>query len=344
MTQRRLDTPFLRACRGETTEYTPIWLNRQAGRYMPEYRSIKGRTKSFDFFTNSELAAKVTLDAQQILGVDAAIVFADLLPMLQPMGLELDYFEGVGPRFANPVRVPEDCTQLRCITAEEDCGYIVKTIQYVLEELPADVSLIGFAGGPFTLAAYAIEGRGSQHFHNVRQFLYRFPNSWGELLEKITDSVIDYVNLQVRAGVDAIQIFDSWVGCLGVQEYEDFVAPYTRRLFRSISPAVPKIYFGTGNTHLLSAMYATGPDVIALDWRPRLIEIWNELSCVAVQGNMDPLVLCADQKTVTEHANRILIDVAAKPGHVFNLGHGIIPSTPVDNVKCLVDFVKSFRH
>lgn len=344
MIARSRDTTFLKACRGEPTEYTPIWLNRQAGRYMPEYRSIKGNTKSLDFFTNSDLAAKVTLDAQRILGVDAAIVFADLLPILHPMGLELDYLEGVGPRFANPIREPRDGSRIRRLEAEEDCGYIAQTIRNVLEDLPSDVSLIGFAGAPFTLAAYAIEGQGSHHFQNVRKFMYQYPNSWHELLEKITLSVIDYVNLQIRSGADAIQIFDSWVGCLGTTEYQTYVVPFTRQLFNGINDAIPRIYFGTGNTHLLKAMYDTGPDVLALDWRPRLVEVWNEIHCRAVQGNLDPMVLCADETVVVEHAERILIDVAAKPGHIFNLGHGIIPSTPVDNVKRLVDHVKSFRY
>lgn len=341
MNKRSRDTTFLKACRGEPTTYTPIWLNRQAGRYMPEYRRVKGSNKSLDFFTNPELAAQVTLDAQRILGVDAAIVFADLLPMLKPMGLDLDYVAGIGPRFANPIRNPNDSAQIRRLVAEGDCGYIAQTIQYVIEDLPQDVSLIGFAGGPFTLAAYAIEGQGSAHFQNVRTFLYRFPSSWHDLLEKITDSVIDYVNLQIEAGADAVQIFDSWVGSLSTREYENFVAPYTQRLFNSIHATVPKIYFGTGNTHLLSAMYATGPDVLALDWRPRLVDVWDKVACPAIQGNMDPIALCASKEVVIEHAQRLLNDVAQRPGHIFNLGHGISPNTPVDNVKYLVDFVKS---
>ncbi len=343
MIARPRDTTFLKACRGEPTEYTPIWLNRQAGRYMPEYRAVKGNTKSLDFFTNPDLAARVTLDAQRILGVDAAIVFADLLPMLHPMGLELDYFEGVGPRFANPIREPRDSSRLRRLEAEEDCGYIAQTIKNVLEDLPSDVSLIGFAGAPLTLAAYAIEGQGSHQFQNVRKFMYQWPNSWFELLEKITLSVIDYVNLQIRSGADAIQIFDSWVGCLGIREYETYVFPFTQQLFNGINDTIPRIYFGTGNTHLLKTMYQTGPDVLALDWRPRLIEVWEGLQCRAIQGNMDPIALCADEKVVIEHARRILSDVAAKPGHIFNLGHGIIPSTPVKNVKRLVDYVQSFH-
>lgn len=343
MIERPRDTTFLKACRGEPTEYTPIWLNRQAGRYMPEYRSVKGNTKSLDFFTNPDLAATVTLDAQRILGVDAAIVFADLLPMLHPMGLELDYFEGVGPRFANPIRTPRDSSSLRQLVAEEDCGYIAQTIQNVIEDLPSNVSLIGFAGAPFTLAAYAIEGQGSHHFQNVRKFMYQYPNNWYELLEKITLSVIDYVNLQIQAGADAIQIFDSWVGCLSTQEYQTYAFPFTQQLFNGINANIPRIYFGTGNTHLLKAMYETGPDVLALDWRPRLVDVWNDLQCRAIQGNMDPIALCVDEKVVIDHAQRILSDVAAKPGHIFNLGHGIIPSTPVENVKRLVDYVQSFR-
>ena len=343
MKARPRDTTFLKACRGEPTEYTPIWLNRQAGRYMPEYRAVKGKTKSLDFFTNPELAARVTLDAQRILGVDAAIVFADLLPILHHMGLDLDYFQGVGPRFANPIREPKDSKFLRQLVAEDDCGYIGQTIQYVLEDLPPDVSLIGFAGAPFTLAAYAIEGQGSHHFQNVRKFMYQYPKSWSELLEKITLSVIDYVNLQIRTGADAVQIFDSWVGCLGTKEYQTYVFPFTQQLFNGIFDSIPRIYFGTGNTHLLKSMYETGPDVLALDWRPCLVEVWDDLQCSAVQGNMDPIALCADETVVIEHARSILSDVAGRPGHIFNLGHGIIPSTPVENVKRLVDYVQSFK-
>ncbi len=310
---------------------------------MPEYRKVKGDRNSLEFFTNPDLAAQVTLEAQRILGVDAAIMFADLLPILCPMGLELSYLPGVGPKFANPIRSPTDVNLLRCAEAEDDCGYIAQTIRNILDDLPSEISLIGFAGAPFTLAAYAIEGQGSVHFHRVRQYIYQNPESWNELLEKITTSVIDYVNLQITAGIDAIQIFDSWVGCLGVREFETMVAPHVRRLFGEIRGDVPKIYFGTGNSHLLKQMYATGPDLLALDWRVSLIQTWETIGCHSIQGNMDPLALCADKPVIEEHALAILRTVDGKPGHVFNLGHGIIPQTPVSNVQHLVEIVHNFR-
>lgn len=332
-------TTFLKACRGENTEFTPIWLNRQAGRYMPEYRKIKGNRTSLEFFTDPETAAQVTIEAQRQLRVDAAIVFADLLPILQPMGLDLSYAAGIGPVFSNPIRNPDDVTNLRVVPPEEGTGYIADTIRFILSDLPSDVSLIGFAGAPFTLAAYAIEGRGSQHYTLAKAFMYEHPQSWVELLDKLARTIVAYVNLQVEAGIDAVQIFDSWVGCLAQHEYDAFVAPTTRKVFAGIACGIPKIYFATGNQHLLPAMYATGPDFMALDWRVPLVQTWNELGCSAIQGNMDPIALCATPDVVSQHARRLLNEVDGRPGHIFNLGHGIVPQTPVDNVKLLVDYV-----
>ena len=332
-------TTFLKACRGESTDFTPIWLNRQAGRYMPEYRQIKGNRTSLEFFTDPEAAARVTLEAQRQLRVDAAIVFADLLPILQPMGLDLSYAPGVGPVFSNPIRNPDDVTNLQVVPPKEGTGYIADTIRFVLSDLPSEISLIGFAGAPFTLAAYAIEGKGSQQYTIAKSFMYEHPQSWFELLEKLTNSIVGYVNLQIEAGIDAVQIFDSWVGCLSRYEYDSYVAPATQKVFSSIADSVPKIYFATGNQHLLQSMYATGPDFMALDWRVPLVQTWKELGCPAIQGNMDPIAVCATPEVVKEHACRLLEDVNGRPGHIFNLGHGIVPQTPVDNVKLLVDFV-----
>ena len=347
----RDQAPFIRACRGEPTPVTPIWLNRQAGRYMPEYHAVKGDTPSLTFFRTPELAAQVTVDAQRILGVDAAIVFADLLPILEPMGLELDYVPGVGPVFANPVRKLAAIDHLRVPPAEEELGYIAETIAGVLDGLPPDIPLIGFAGAPFTLASYAIEGAGSRNFLHTKKLMYEHESAWNALLSKLTRTVIDYVRLQIEAGVQAVQIFDSWVGALSRQDYGRYVAPHVRALMQGIrqgevagdsggeAATPPIIYFGVNTAHLVEDMYATGPDLLALDWRTPLGETWRRLGSPAIQGNLDPIVLCANTEAVATGAREVLNEAAARPGHIFNLGHGIVPQTPVDNVKFLVDFV-----
>lgn len=336
-------TTFLKACRGEETDYTPIWLNRQAGRYMPEYHKLKGKHSSLEFFTNPELAAQAALDAQRILDVDAAIVFADLLPILIPMGLNLDYVAGVGPVIENPIRETKAVHALRSVPAIEGTGYIANTVKNILEDLPSRASLIGFAGAPFTLAAYAIEGKGSQQYALVKRFMYQHPKQWFSLLDKLANTVGDYLNLQIESGVHAIQLFDSWVGCLSDVEYQKYVAPATRKLFAALHGNVPKIYFATGNQHLLVSMLESGADFLALDWRVPLATTWKKLGCTAIQGNMDPIALCAQPELACHHAKRILDQVGRRPGHIFNLGHGIVPQTPVDNVKSLVDFVHSFN-
>ena len=334
-----MDCDFLKACRGEATERTPVWLNRQAGRYTPEYHALKGDMPSLEFFTTPELATRATLDAQRILGVDAAIVFADLLPMLVPMGLELDYKAGEGPVFARPVRRVADVERLAVPPAEEGTGYIAETIARALDGLPGDVPLIGFAGAPFTLASYAIEGRGSRNYLHVKRMMYGAPHLWQALMDKLVDAVAGYVALQIDSGVHAVQLFDSWVGCLSLADYRRFVLPSTQRLMARIGGRVPVIYFGTANSHLVDAMYETAPDFLALDWRTPLAATWDRLGMRAVQGNMDPMALCADRATVAEHARRVLDEADGRPGHIFNLGHGIVPETPVDNVRFLVDFV-----
>jgi uroporphyrinogen decarboxylase len=334
------DTPvFLKACRGEPTPHTPIWLNRQAGRYMPEYHQVKGKTPSLAFFKNPELSARVTLDAQRILKVDAAIMFADLLPVLEPMGLRLDYLPGEGPAFENPVRTEHDVAALRVVPAAEGTPYIRETIRNILSELPREIALIGFAGAPFTLASYAIEGRGSRNYVWVKKMMYQAPALWDTLMTRLVDHVASYANYQIDSGVHALQLFDSWVGCLSPHDYRRYVAPYSQALIDRIGGRVPVIYFGTGNTHLVDDMYAAGPDVLALDWRTPLGATWSRLGCTSVQGNLDPITLCADRETVAVQAQLVLDDAGSRPGHIFNLGHGIIPETPVDNVKFLVDFV-----
>ena len=330
---------FVEACHGRPVPHTPIWLNRQAGRYMPEYHALKGKTDSLDFFTNPEMAAQATLDAQRILGVDAAIMFADLLPILVPMGLDLEYQPGVGPVFHNPLRAPGDIERLRPLDAEEGTGYIADTVRNILSDLPAEIALIGFAGAPFTLASYAVEGKGSRNYVHVKKLMYEAPQAWHALMSRLTDSVAGYLQLQIDAGVDAVQIFDTWVGSLSVRDFQRYAQPYIQALLDRVRGQVPVIYFGTGNSHLLPALAETRPDVVAFDWRTPLSETWNRLGCAAVQGNLDPIVLCADRAAVADQAGALLAEVAERPGHIFNLGHGIIPETPVDNVKYLVDFV-----
>ena len=330
---------FLDACAGASTPNTPIWLNRQAGRYMPEYHILKGDTPSLEFFKNPELAAKATLDAQRILGVDAAIMFADLLPVLEPMGLKLEYKPGVGPVFENPLRDKQAIEALAVVPAEEGCGYVVETLGRILNDLPKEVALIGFAGAPFTLACYAVEGKSSRNYVHVKRLMYDHEALWQSLMDKLVDTVADYVQLQIASGAQAIQIFDSWVGCLSLADYERYVAPATRRLMERIQGKLPIIYFGTGNAHLLDAMYATGPDLMALDWRVPLVATWDRLGSRAIQGNLDPIALCGEPSSMINQAQTLIDEVGGRPGHIFNLGHGIIPETPVDNVKRLVDFV-----
>ena len=343
MTDRLAESAFLRACRGAATPYTPVWLNRQAGRYMKEYHQVKGNTPSLDFFKTPELAARVTCDAQRILGVDAAIMFADLLPVLEPMGLQLDYLPGLGPKFANPIRSGGAVDALQVVAAREGTPYIAETVRLIRRELPGDIPLIGFAGAPFTLASYAIEGQSSKDYLHVKRLMYGDPGAWRALLEKLVVQVADYVNLQIDAGVQAVHIFDSWIGCLSLEDFREYVQPPTAKLMAAITGRVPIIYFGTGNAHLVAAMYETGPDLMALDWRTPLVPTWDALGSAAVQGNLDPIVLCADPATVERQARRLLDSVAGRPGHIFNLGHGIVPSTPVDNVRRLVDVVHGHR-
>jgi uroporphyrinogen decarboxylase len=334
-----MDKIFLRACRGEPTDYTPIWLNRQAGRYMREYHEVKGATPSLAFFKNPELAARATLDAQRILGVDAAILFADLLPILEPMGLSLDYKAGEGPVFANPVRSERDVDALLTAPAEEATPYIAQTVRNVLSGLPPQIALIGFAGAPFTLASYAIEGKGSRNYVHVKKLMYQAPAVWDRLMTKLVDQVTSYLELQIAAGVDAVQLFDTWVGCLSVVDFRRYVLPHVKALIDNLRGKVPVIYFGTGNGHLLADVCEAQPDVLALDWRVPLGATWLATGVRSVQGNLDPIVLCADRATVAAQAGDVLAEAGGRPGHIFNLGHGIIPETPVDNVKFLVDFV-----
>jgi len=309
---------------------------------MPEYHSLKGATPSLDFFKDPEKAAQATLDAQRILGVDAAIMFADLLPIMEPMGLRLDYKPGEGPVFENPIRSERDVAALVVEPAMQATPYIAETVKNICSGLPGDIALIGFAGAPFTLASYAIEGRGSRNYVSVKKFMYEAPMLWHDLLDKLVKQVTSYLELQIDSGVDAVQIFDTWVGCLSVADFDDYVFPHLKKLFDNLRGKAPIIYFGTGNGHLLEQIAIINPDVLALDWRTPLSATWERTGVSAIQGNLDPIVLCAERSTVERQARKILDEVDGRPGHIFNLGHGIIPETPVDNVKALVDIVHEY--
>ena len=334
------NAPFLKACRGEPTEVTPVWLMRQAGRYMEEYQALKRQSASFlEFCKTPELTAQATLDAQRILNVDAAILFADLPPILEPMGLELDYPEGIGPAIANPVRDRDAIVALRDEDPATTMPFVGETVKLVRADLPADIPLIGFSGAPFTLASYAIEGRGSRNYIFAKQIMYGDPEGWDLLMGKLVRTVTRYLQYQIDAGVQAVQLFDSWVGCLTPNDYKTRVLPYTKAVIDALKGQVPVIHFGTGAAGFMDLMHAAGADVLGFDWRTPMSAYWDRLGCTAAQGNMDPIALCADRQIVLRMAQEVLDDIGGRAGHIFNLGHGIVPQTPVDNVKALVDYV-----
>ena len=354
MTESLINSRFLKACRGEPVDCTPVWLMRQAGRYMQEYRDVRAQTDFLGLCKTPELAAKVTLDAQRILGVDAAILFADLLPILEPLGLQLSYEEGEGPKIHNPVRTAADIDALLEQDPRQSMPFVGEAIKIIRRELPADIPLIGFAGAPFTLAAYAIEGGGSRNYIHAKTLMYSDPGAWSVLMEKLSGQVIEYLRAQIEWGVNAVQLFDSWVGCLSPADYRMYVLPHVTRIIKAVqgySPekgsgtlrepdpySVPVIYFGTGTATLLGAIMEAKPDVLGIDWHTPLQRGW-EIGAKAVQGNMDPVTLFGPRDVVLAKAQDVLDAAANHDGHIFNLGHGILPKTPVDNVKALVEYV-----
>ena len=337
------DSIFLKACRREPTDTTPIWLMRQAGRFMPEYRAIREKLSFLELCKNSETAAEVTVFAVETLGVDAAIIFADILLPLESMGVGLEYAKGDGPVIHRPVRCAADLQGLRDFDVAVDLSYVMRSIKIARAALKPNIPLIGFAGAPFTLASYLIEGGSSRHFENTKKLMYGDPKTWHALMEKLTQVTTQYLNAQIAAGAQAVQLFDSWVGCLGQDDYESFVLPHVRRTISGIESGVPVIHFGTGNPALLPLQKEAGGTVIGVDWRVELDRAWEQLPGVAVQGNLDPITLLSDPATIEKRSREILRKVQGKSGHIFNLGHGILPPTPVDNVKRLVDFVHRWR-
>jgi uroporphyrinogen decarboxylase len=331
------DAPFLKACRREPVPYTPVWLMRQAGRYMREYREVRARTSFLGLCKNPELVAEVTIYAAERIQADAAIIFADLPLIVEALGLRLEYEEG--PAISPPVREAADVDRLKEVDPAE-LGYVYEAVRVTRRALDPKVPLIGFAGAPFTLGSYVIEGGGSRSYENTKRLMYRDPGAWHALMERLVRGLTGYVNGQVEAGAQCIQLFDSWVGCLGPEDYREFVLPHSRALIAGIAPGVPVIHFGTGNPALLPLLRDAGGDVIGLDWRVELDEGWKTVGHDrAVQGNLDPLVLFAEPEYVERRAQRVLDQAAGRPGHVFNLGHGILPRTPVENVIRLIEYV-----
>lgn len=334
---------FLRACRREPVDATPVWFMRQAGRYMPEYRAIREKYSLLEICYHPELAAEVTLQPVHTLGVDAAILFADILLPVIPLGLGLEFAKGEGPVIGKPVRTRADVQALQPVHLETDLGYVMEAIRILRGELKG-IPLIGFCGAPFTVASYIVEGGASREFLKTKTMMYSAPAVWHALMEKLSDVLSDYLVTQIRAGAQAVQVFDSWVGTLSPQDYEKFVLPYSQKVLQAAQAEnVPVIHFGTNTTTLLPLMKRAGGDVIGLDWRIPLDDGWALLGGdVAVQGNLDPALLFAPLPEIKARVHDVLGRAAGRPGHIFNLGHGILQHTPVDNVKAVVNMVHEY--
>jgi len=334
---------FLKACRREPTSYTPIWLMRQAGRYMKEYRALRKKYSFLEMCKNPRLAAEVTLQPVGQLNVDAAIIFADILLPLEPMGIELEFAKDEGPVFHHPIREMGQIEKLRTIDPEEDLSFLIEAIGVVRKELNGRIPLIGFAGAPFTLASYIIEGGHSKNYTLTKGMMYQSRQTWNRLMERLSEVLIRYLNAQIRAGVQALQLFDSWVGCLSPTDYETYVLPYSQKVIEGVDKSVPLIHFATTSSTLLERMRRAGGEVIGVDWRVDLGEAWSRIGYdVAIQGNLDPVALLGPVGFIEKEVKRILDAAGGRPGHIFNLGHGILPDTPVENVVALIEMVHEY--
>jgi uroporphyrinogen decarboxylase len=311
---------------------------RQAGRYMPEYRSVRSQRGFLELCKDPDAAAEVTVTAAERLGVDAAIIFADILLILEPMGVGLEFAEGDGPVLHNPVRSPADIERMPVVDAAAAVPFVYDAVRKARAALK--VPLIGFSGAPFTLASYVVEGGGSRNYVHTKTLMYSEPEAWHALMRRLTNAVVAYVNGQIAAGAQAVQLFDSWVGCLAPDDYRRFVMPHMTNLIAGLTPGIPVIHFGTGTAGLLELMRAAGGDVIGVDWCIDLGAAWQRIGYeVGIQGNLDPVALFGPLDEIRDRAARILESARGHRGHIFNLGHGILPNTPVDNVIALVDMV-----
>ena len=335
------DSRFLKACRSEPTDTTPVWFMRQAGRYLPEYRALRQRHSLLTLCHTPELAAEVTLQPVQRLGVDAAILFADILLPFEPLGLGLSFAAGEGPQITRPVRDPAQVFALPGVDPATDLSYVLDAARLAARALPPHVPLIGFAGAPFTLASYAIEGGASRSFTLTKRFMYTEPEAWHELLGRLAELVGRYLAAQAGAGARALQLFDSWVGCLSPADYVSYVLPHSQRtLALAAAAGVPVIHFGTNTATLLAEFARAGGDVIGVDWRIPLDVAWERIGPDrAIQGNLDPAALLAPLPELERRVREVLTRAARRPGHVFNVGHGVLPETPVTAVQAVVEWV-----
>jgi uroporphyrinogen decarboxylase len=332
---------FLRACQRQPVDCTPVWFMRQAGRYMDAYQALRQRHSLLTLCKTPELAAEVTLQPIQRLPVDAAIIFTDLLIPLEPMGARLVFAPNEGPVIENPIRSASDVEALRMVDPQTDLAFTLEAIRIVCRDLDGKVPLIGFAGAPFTLASYLIEGSGSRHYMQTKQLMYHQPEAWHGLLDKLASVATTFLQAQVAAGAQVVQLFDSWVGCLSPDDYRRYVLPYTKKVIEGLRNAgVPVIHFGTDTAMLLDAMREAGSDVIGVDWRIPLDDAWHRIGPdVGIQGNLDPVALFAPLPEIERRVDDILQRAGNRPGHIFNLGHGILPETPVEHVQAVVDLV-----
>ncbi len=329
---------FLKACRGEKTDYTPVWLMRQAGRYLPEYQKIRSKVNFLTLCKTPELAAEVTIQPIDILKVDVAILFSDILVPIESMGMKLEFSESKGPILYDPIRNDIAVAKLRRIKAEEDVPFVMETIKILVKKL--NVPLIGFSGAPFTLATYMIEGGSSKNYVNTKKMMYQTPELYAKLMEKITDTVINYLQAQIDAGVHAIQVFDSWAGILSPVDFERYALPYVQRIVSTFKGKVPVIYFAFNGSAMLKKVKQSGADVLGIDWRIDISDAINTLgNDVAVQGNLDPCILFGTKDLIQDRVAGILQGAKNAKGHIFNLGHGILPETPVENAIAMVEAV-----
>ncbi|GAB4293219.1 MAG: uroporphyrinogen decarboxylase [Desulfuromonadia bacterium] len=334
-----MNTRFLDACWGKPVDMTPVWLMRQAGRYLPDYMRVRSRCTFLELCKTPELAAEVTIQPVDILGVDAAILFSDILTPVEPMGMKLDFTPG--PVFDHPIRTMADVEALRIPDPEEDLPYVMETIRILRRELAGKVPLIGFGGAPFTLACYMVEGKGSKEWGTMKKMMYAAPDVYATLMEKVTAMDREYLNAQIRAGAQAIQVFDTWGGILSPADYERYVLPYTKRLIEGLDRThTPVIHFVKGSGTMLDLVAQAGGDVIGLDWHVNLGTARDMLGpSVAVQGNLDPTVLFAPKEVIEREVRRVLTENAGRAGHIFNLGHGILPTVDPDHARFMVDTV-----
>jgi uroporphyrinogen decarboxylase len=339
-------SPLMRAARCQPAPRTPVWLMRQAGRYLPEYRELRRRVSFLELCKTPDLCAEVMLRTVERLQVDAAIVFSDLLLILEPMGFRLEFTAGDGPKLANPIRTAADVDRLGELEDLAPLEFVMEAVRRTRTRLDERLPLIGFAGAPFTLAAYAIEGGASRSYHHTKRLMLTDCAAWCELMGRLARAVVRYLNAQLAAGAQLVQLFDSWVGCLGPDDYRQYVLPYSKAVIEAVQPGVPVIHFATGNPALLPLLAAAAGTrrrhtVIGIDWRVRLDDAWRAIGHdMAIQGNLDPAVLLSTPQEVRARARQILAHAGGRPGHIFNLGHGVLPQTPLENVLALIETVR----